>query len=75
MAYVAGSDPFHEDKLGGLHLTMEGMMERDLMVMRAARRRKIPIFVTLAGGYAEKLDDTVTLHTNTALALIRTMTS
>jgi len=43
--------------------------------MRAARKRKIPLFVTLAGGYAEKLDDTVTLHTNTALALIRTMSS
>jgi acetoin utilization deacetylase AcuC-like enzyme len=75
VAYVAGSDPFVEDKLGGLNLTIEGMMERDLMVMKAARKRKIPLFVTLAGGYAEKLEDTVTLHTNTALALIRTMSA
>lgn len=51
------------------------MMERDLLVMRAARSRGIPIFVTLAGDYAVKLEDTVALHTNTALALAATMTA
>ncbi|MBM3759217.1 MAG: histone deacetylase [Acidobacteria bacterium] len=75
VAYVAGSDPYEQDKLGGLQLTMGGMMERDLLVMRAARSRGIPIFVTLAGGYAVKLEDTVALHTNTALALAATMTA
>lgn len=73
VAYVAGSDPYHEDQLGGLRLTMAGMMERDLLVMKAARSRGIPVFVTLAGGYAEKVEDTVELHTNTALALATTM--
>ena len=75
IAYVAGSDPYREDKLGGLHLSVAGMMDRDLMVFAEARKRKIPVFVTLAGGYAEKLEDTVTLHKNTALALARTMSA
>jgi acetoin utilization deacetylase AcuC-like enzyme len=75
VAYVAGSDPFEQDKLGGLRLTMAGMMERDLLVLRAARGRGVPVFVTLAGGYAMKLEDTVALHTNTALALAATMSA
>jgi acetoin utilization deacetylase AcuC-like enzyme len=73
IAYVAGSDPYQEDKLGGLRLSMAGMLDRDLLVMRAARERQIPIFVTLAGGYARKLEDTVELHANTAVALARVM--
>jgi acetoin utilization deacetylase AcuC-like enzyme len=73
LAYVAGSDPFEEDKLGGLRLSEAGMMERDLMVLRAARERGVPVFVTLAGGYAKRLEDTVKLHANTAEALARVM--
>lgn len=69
IAYVAGSDPYREDKLGGLNLSIEGMYERDLMVARAASQRGIPIFVTLAGGYAQRFSDTLRLHANTALAL------
>jgi acetoin utilization deacetylase AcuC-like enzyme len=69
IAYVAGSDPYREDKLGGLNLSIEGMYERDLMVARAATQRGIPIFVTLAGGYAQRFNDTLRLHANTALAL------
>ncbi|WP_035958715.1 histone deacetylase [Bryobacter aggregatus] len=69
IAYIAGSDPYREDKLGGLNLSIEGMRRRDELVFAAAHRRSIPVFVTLAGGYAHKLDDTVTLHTNTAKAL------
>lgn len=75
VAYVAGSDPYQDDKLGGLRLTMDGMMERDLIVLRAARSREIPVFVTLAGGYAQKLEDTVALHSNTASALAATMSA
>jgi len=73
IAYIAGTDPYHDDKLGGLHLTIAGMMERDLLVLGQARQRAIPVFVTLAGGYAKKIEDTVTLHTNTARALAATM--
>jgi acetoin utilization deacetylase AcuC-like enzyme len=68
VVYVAGSDPYLQDQLGGLSLTKEGMQARDLVVMDAALRCGAPVAVVLAGGYAERLDDTVTLHANTAHA-------
>lgn len=75
VAYVAGSDPFEQDQLGGLRLSKAGMLERDLLVLRGARSRGVPVFVTLAGGYARSLEDTVELHANTASALATTMSS
>ena len=68
IAYVAGADPFCEDQLGGLALTLDGLKRRDELVFRAARARSIPVFVTLAGGYAVRVEDTVSIHTNTILA-------
>ncbi len=69
LMYVAGADPYKEDQLGGLALTIDGLMERDRLVFSIARHRKIPICVTLAGGYARKVEDTVTIHANTAKCL------
>ena len=68
VAYVAGSDPFLEDKLGGLALSIEGLKERDRRVFRAAQSSGVPIFSVFAGGYARRLEDTVTIHSNTVLA-------
>ncbi len=68
ICYVAGADPFREDQLGGLDLTIEGLKQRDELVFRAARARNIPVMVTLAGGYAIRVEDTVTIHTNTVVA-------
>ncbi len=66
--YVAGADPYLDDQLGGLNLTMDGLRERDLLVMQSALERRIPVVVTLAGGYARQLSDTVRIHAATALA-------
>jgi acetoin utilization deacetylase AcuC-like enzyme len=63
--YVAGADPYREDQLGGLKLTIEGLGMRDRLVFGKAREKKIPVAVTFAGGYARRVDDTVTIHTNT----------
>ncbi len=68
IAYVAGSDPYFDDKLGGLALTIDGMRRRDLHVYQTAKERGVPVFSVFAGGYARQLEDTVTLHTNTVLA-------
>ncbi len=68
IAYVAGSDPYLEDKLGGLALTIKGLKQRDRMVFRAAQSAGVPVFSVFAGGYARELEDTVTIHTNTVLA-------
>ncbi|GBD32498.1 Acetoin utilization protein AcuC [bacterium HR33] len=66
--YLAGADPYREDQLGGLNLTMEGLRQRDLLVLEACRSRNLPVAVTLAGGYARKLSDTVEIHCNTVRA-------
>jgi acetoin utilization deacetylase AcuC-like enzyme len=68
LCYIAGADPYREDQLGGLSLTIEGLKKRDELVFRVARARGIPIMVTFAGGYARNVEDTVTIHTNTIIA-------
>jgi len=64
--YVAGADPFFEDELGGLALTFDGLMERDRLVIWTALTHGIPVAIVLAGGYARSVEDTVTIHANTA---------
>ena len=64
--YVAGADPFREDQLGGLSLTFDGLRERDRLVMWTALSHKIPVAIVLAGGYAMNVEDTITIHANTA---------
>jgi acetoin utilization deacetylase AcuC-like enzyme len=68
ICYIAGADPYEQDQLGGLALTIEGLKKRDELVFRVARTRNIPIMVTYAGGYAQHVQDTVTIHCNTVSA-------
>ncbi|MGA7422845.1 MAG: histone deacetylase, partial [Candidatus Sulfotelmatobacter sp.] len=68
LCYIAGADPYTEDQLGGLSLTIEGLKKRDELVFRVARARNIPVMVTYAGGYAKNVEDTVTIHCNTVVA-------
>ena len=68
ICYVAGADPYKEDQLGGLNLTIEGLKRRDELVFRVARARDIPVMVTFAGGYARNVEDTVTIHCNSVIA-------
>ena len=68
VAYVAGADPYVEDKLGGLALSIDGLKERDRMVFRIAQSAGARIFSVYAGGYAMQVEDTVTIHANTVLA-------
>ena len=63
--YIAGADPYRHDQLGGLRLTLEGLEQRDRLVFEKAKAKKIPVAVTLAGGYARHVEDTVQIHTNT----------
>ncbi|HEY6467865.1 MAG TPA: histone deacetylase [Candidatus Acidoferrales bacterium] len=67
--YVAGADPYCEDQLGGLDLTIDGLRKRDDLVFDYAKRNSTPVVTTLAGGYARHLQDTVQIHVNTILAL------
>jgi acetoin utilization deacetylase AcuC-like enzyme len=66
--YVGGADPYREDQLGGLALTVEGLKARDRLVFDHARRHGVPLAITLAGGYARNVEDTVRIHCNTIVA-------
>jgi acetoin utilization deacetylase AcuC-like enzyme len=68
ICYLAGSDPYAGDLLGGLALSIEGLKRRDELVLRTARANTIPALVLPAGGYAADVGDTVTIHSNTILA-------
>ncbi|MBI3982781.1 MAG: histone deacetylase [Gemmatimonadetes bacterium] len=63
--YLAGADPYEEDQLGGLGLTMTGLKRRDELVLGWCRGNGIPVAVALAGGYARRQDDTIEIHCNT----------
>jgi acetoin utilization deacetylase AcuC-like enzyme len=68
LCYVAGADPYCQDQLGGLALSIAGLKERDRLVFEIGKTRGTPVMVTYAGGYAHNVEDTVTIHVNTALA-------
>jgi acetoin utilization deacetylase AcuC-like enzyme len=68
ICYVAGADPYFDDQLGGLALTIEGLKQRDALVFQLAKAESIPVMVTFAGGYAHKLEDTIAIHANTIVA-------
>ena len=72
VVYIAGADPYAEDRLGRLRLSIGGLARRDRMVFTACRRRSLPVAVVLGGGYARDLADVVTIHANTARLLLET---
>ncbi len=63
--YVAGGDPYRGDLLGGLALEKSDLAERDRIVMESCSATGVPFAVTLAGGYAEELQDTVEIQAAT----------
>jgi acetoin utilization deacetylase AcuC-like enzyme len=67
---VAGADPYREDQLGGLALTLAGLEQRDRLVVEACAVRGVPVVGVLAGGYARRLEDTVAIHAATTRAVL-----
>jgi acetoin utilization deacetylase AcuC-like enzyme len=63
--YLAGADPHENDRLGRLKLTAEGLAERDRLVLEALRLRKIPVALSMAGGYGHDMALTVDLQLRT----------
>lgn len=63
--YLAGADPYEDDQLGGLRLTKHGLRRRDRMVIETVRAADVPLVITLAGGYARRVEDTVAIHAAT----------
>lgn len=75
LMYVAGADLYEDDQEGGLRLTLEGLEQRDQVVFHEARRRRVPVVVVLAGGYARRTEDTVRIHVTTIRTGLRTIGS
>lgn len=69
--YLAGADPFKKDRLGGFLLTKQGLMDRDVYVLRLCAKLSIPVAIVLGGGYAPNIDDTVEIHLNTVRVVNR----
>ncbi len=63
--FLAGADPFEDDRLGRLSVTKEGLAERDRLVLGSCRERGLPVVATMAGGYAREVKDTVDIHFET----------
>jgi len=68
--YLAGADPFEEDRLGGLAVTKAGLAERDRLVIEACRKAGVPVAMALSGGYAADVRDTVDIHVRTVEIMI-----
>jgi acetoin utilization deacetylase AcuC-like enzyme len=66
--YLAGADPYEDDRLGRLKLTKGGLLRRDEHVLRTLDARGIPVAIAMAGGYARDIDDSVEIHAHTLQA-------
>jgi acetoin utilization deacetylase AcuC-like enzyme len=70
--YLAGADPFEDDTLGRLGLTKAGLARRDRLVLETLRARSIPVALSMAGGYARDIEDSVDIHVRTLLIAAET---
>ena len=68
--YVSGADPYEGDSLGRLKLTKPGLATRDRMVAQMIRSFGVPCVVTMAGGYAYDINDSVAIHANTVRTFV-----
>lgn len=68
--YLAGADPHEGDRLGRLKLTTAGLAERDRRVLAAGRERRIPMALSMAGGYGRVIEDTVQVQFNTIVEAV-----
>lgn len=63
--YLAGADPYEGDRLGRLKMTIDGLRLRDEIVLNACCRMRLPVAISMSGGYANDIDAIVTIHANT----------
>jgi acetoin utilization deacetylase AcuC-like enzyme len=66
--YLAGADPWRDDRFGRLAMSKEGLAERDRRVLGACRAAGVPVAVAMAGGYGRDTADTVDIHVATVRA-------
>lgn len=73
--YLAGADPYCDDRFGRLGLSFEGLAERDRRVLGRCLTARIPVAIAMAGGYARNVADTVRIHATTVSTAARLASS
>jgi acetoin utilization deacetylase AcuC-like enzyme len=63
--YLAGADPYFDDAFGRMKLTKPGLLERDRFVLESCRAMGLAVAITMAGGYARRVEDTADIHFQT----------
>lgn len=63
--FLAGADPYKDDRLGRLALSKAGLAERDRLAFEFCRGAGVPVATVMAGGYAREVEDTVAIHLQT----------
>lgn len=63
--YLGGVDILKGDKLGRLGCTLEGCEARDRFVFETCKNHKIPVQVSMGGGYSPEIDVIIEAHANT----------
>ena len=63
--YLSGVDIIENDKLGRLSVSIGGCKERDRFVLNYCKINKIPLQVSMGGGYSPILKDIIEAHANT----------
>jgi acetoin utilization deacetylase AcuC-like enzyme len=63
--YLSGVDILKGDKLGRLACTLEGCQDRDRFVFETCKSHKIPVQVSMGGGYSPDIDVIIEAHANT----------
>ena len=69
--YLAGADPYLDDRFGRLAVTKEGLAQRDHLVLHHLYKACLPVAVTMAGGYARNVQDTVDINFQTILSALQ----
>jgi acetoin utilization deacetylase AcuC-like enzyme len=69
--FQSGVDTLATDTLGRLSLTLDGLRERDRLVLESVRAAGVPLLITLGGGYSQPLEMTAEAHANTFRAAAR----
>ena len=68
--YLAGADPFKEDRLGRLSLSKDGLAQRDRLILELCKANGVPVAVTMSGGYGQNVEDTVGIHLQTVRSAV-----
>ena len=63
--YLSGVDILSTDKLGKLNISTAACKVRDEIVLNTCKNLKIPVQISMGGGYSPKLSDIVDAHCNT----------